>query len=162
MELNGYVNKALVPTLNMDNFDTLLLERLTSDARMPKIALARELGLTEAAVRKRLRKLERSGIIVGYRAVIDYQKAGLSSSFTGVDTDPEKLWSVISKIREIPEVKFLSITAGDHTIMAEILTRSVEQLEETHRRIESLDGVRRVCPAVVVKQMNLEKGSASP
>jgi len=142
----------------MDDLDALLLEKLIQNARIPKTSLARMLNLTEAAVRKRLKKLEDSGVITGYRALVDYQKAGLSSSLTGVDTDPEKLWSVISQLKTVPEVRFLFLTTGDHTIMAEIVTESVEKMEETHRRIEAFEGVRRVCPAVVLKQIELRRG----
>ena len=137
----------------MDDIDKTILMSLIRNGRTTKMQLAKMLNITETAVRKRVRKLEDRGILVGYRAVVDYQKAGLIASITGVDTEPDKLWSVIEKIKRIGDVKSISLTSGDHMIMLEIVAEDIEQLKKVHREIETLKGVVRVCPAIILKKI---------
>jgi len=137
----------------MDGLDKIIIEELLKNARISKSNLARKLNLTEAAIRKRLRKLEASGIILGYRAVVDYQKAELVASITGVDAEPEKLWKVIEQLKMMDEIKTIMLTSGDHMMLVEIVVKSMDRLEEAHRRIEKLEGVVKVCPAILIKNI---------
>ncbi|WP_456468729.1 Lrp/AsnC family transcriptional regulator [Archaeoglobus sp.] len=133
----------------MDEKDLKIIEILVENARMPKTKIAKMLNVTEAAVRKRISNLERRGEILGYRAVINYKKIGISASLTGVDVEPDKLWLVVEEMKNLEEVKSLWLTTGDHTIMAEIIAKSVNDLSEIHERIAKMEGVKRVCPSIV-------------
>ncbi len=134
----------------MDEKDEKIISILMKNARTPKTKIAEELNVTETAIRKRISKLERSGIILGYKAVINYKTAGLSASLTGVDVEPDRLWEVIGKLKEMEEIKSIYLTTGDHMLMLEIVGKSVEELSEIHERISKLEGVKRICPAVVL------------
>jgi Lrp/AsnC family transcriptional regulator for asnA, asnC and gidA len=137
----------------MDEQDRIIVESLMKNARTSKSALARRLNLTEAAIRKRLMRLESSGTVLGYRAIIDYQKAELVASVTGVDTEPDKLWKVIEQLKMLDEVKTVMLTSGDHMMLAEIVVESMDGLEEAHEKIEGFEGVVRVCPAILIKSI---------
>lgn len=137
----------------MDNVGKRIVLELLKNARMPKVELAKKLNLTEAAIRKRLRKLENSGIVIGYSALVDYNKAELVASITGIDSEPERLWSLIDYLKAIEEINKVVLTSGDHMIMVEIVTDSMEKLEEVHRRIEKFEGVVRVCPAMLIRNV---------
>ena len=137
----------------MDEANVAILQALITNARVPKTELARRLKITEAAIRKRLKKLEESRIIVGYRTLIDYQKAGLMASITGIDAEPERLWEVIERLRGIEEITSITLTSGDHMIMVEIVVRNMQELQDMHKRIESLPGVTKVCPAIILKRI---------
>jgi Lrp/AsnC family transcriptional regulator for asnA, asnC and gidA len=133
----------------VDEKDLRIIEMLVGNARIPKTEIARKLGVTEAAIRKRISNLERKSEILGYRAVINYKKVGLNASLTGVDVEPDRLWKVVDELKKLESVKTLWLTTGDHTIMAEIIARSMQELSEIHNKIASMDGVKRVCPSVV-------------
>ncbi len=133
----------------MDEKDIKIIEILVSNARMPKTKIAKELNVTEAAVRKRIANLEKREEILGYRAVINYKKVGLVASLTGIDVEPERMWQVVDRLRAMDEVKALWLTTGDHTIMTEIVTTSVDNLSRLHERISAMEGVKRVCPSVI-------------
>lgn len=62
----------------MDNIDLKILEILQADGRVTMKELGQRVGLTSPATIERVKKLEESGIIGGYRAVIDIALAGLS------------------------------------------------------------------------------------
>lgn len=57
----------------IDSLDLEILNLLRKDARTPHAAIGREIGLTGPAVLARIRKMEESGTIRGYRAVVDYK-----------------------------------------------------------------------------------------
>ncbi len=134
----------------MDERDLKIIEILLENARIPKTKIAESLGVTETAVRKRIQKLENSGIILRYRAVINCKVANLSCSLTGVDVEPEKLWNVVNALKEFKEIRAMWLTTGDHTLMLEVVAKDVDDLSEIHRKIESLEGVKRICPAIVL------------
>ena len=134
----------------MDERDLKIVKLLIENARMPKVKIAEELGITETAVRKRIIKLENAGVIVGYKAVINYKNANIAGSLTGVDVEAEKLWEVIEELRKIENVKSIWITTGDHMLMLEIIASSVDELLKIHRDIERIESVKRVCPSIVL------------
>src|SRR3954453_15831349 len=68
----------------LDDVDRHLLDLLRRDARRPTSELARAVGLSPAPVSRRLERLERSGVIRGYVAVIDDQAAGDLYAFTEI------------------------------------------------------------------------------
>jgi Lrp/AsnC family transcriptional regulator for asnA, asnC and gidA len=134
----------------VDERNFKIISMLMKNARIPKTKIAEELEVTETAVRKRISKLEKDGIILGYKAVINYRTAGLSASLTGVDVEPDKLWEVINRLKDLDEIKSMFLTTGDHMIMLEIVAESVEELSKIHEKISELEGVKRICPAVIL------------
>ncbi|MBO8181080.1 MAG: Lrp/AsnC family transcriptional regulator [Archaeoglobus sp.] len=133
----------------MDEKDLKIINLLVSNARIPKTKIAKEMNVTEAAVRKRISNLEKREEILGYKAIINYKKVGLSASLTGVDVEPDKLWKVVEELKNLESVKSLWLTTGDHTIMAEIIAKSVQELSEIHQKIAEMVGVKRVCPSII-------------
>ncbi len=135
---------------SVDERDLEIIFLLMKNARMTKVEIAEKLGITETAVRKRLTKLERKGVILGYRPVINYKVAGLASSLTGVDVEPERLWEVIDEIKKIKEIYSVYLTTGDHVLMLEIVAKSVKELSKIHMEISKIDGVKNVCPSIIL------------
>ena len=63
--------------MELDRYDRAILRLLQQDARMTNARLASEVSLSESACLRRVRALEESGLIEGYTALINQQKAGL-------------------------------------------------------------------------------------
>ncbi len=135
----------------MDEKDWKIILNLLRNARISKTKIAEKLGVSETAVRKRIEKLEERRILLGYRAILDFKKAGLFVSFTGIDVEPEHIWKTMNALKELEEVLALYLTSGDHTILAEIVAGSFEELNEIHDRISRLNGVKRICPSIVLE-----------
>jgi len=63
--------------ITLDSIDRRILRELTADGRITNAALAECVGLSASACLRRVQELERSGVIVGYRAVLDPRALGL-------------------------------------------------------------------------------------
>ena len=134
--------------------DMAILDILQRNARTPYTEIARALGVTEAAVRKRVRKLEQAGIIKGYRAVVDPRKLGYNViSLIGFDAEPEHYTKVAETVKKLPEVRRLLATTGDHMFLAECWLKNSDDLNVFVRKLENIPGVVRVCPAVLVEEL---------
>ncbi|HHI01249.1 MAG: Lrp/AsnC family transcriptional regulator [Thermococcus sp.] len=139
----------------LDERDKVIIEMLTKDARTPFTEIAKVLGISETAVRKRVRALEEKGIIKQYTIKVNPQKLGYNLiSITGVDTKPEKLFEVANKLREFEFVRELYLSSGDHMIIAEIWAKDGEDLADImSNKIGKIDGVTKVCPAIILERL---------
>ena len=54
---------------------------------------------------------------------------------------------------EFKEIKEIWLTSGDHMIMTEIVTNGVEELMEIHKKMEKIKGIKRICPAIVLRKV---------
>src|SRR5881394_332023 len=120
----------------IDEIDRKILKELQTDARVSYAELGRRVGLTTPAVIERVRKLEDSGVIAGYRAEIDTAKVGLPitafvrMSITGVDYS--HIIEVAEQSNEVLECH--RGTGGDSFIM-KVAVSSVEHLQEVIDRL---------------------------
>ncbi|MEZ0394495.1 MAG: Lrp/AsnC family transcriptional regulator [Desulfurococcaceae archaeon] len=135
----------------VDEIDRRILEILMKNARTPYSSIARALGISDVAVLKRARRLERDGVIKGYRAIVNPSALGYERvSITGVNVRPELLLDVINALKTMEQVKFLATASGDHDIVAVIWARNGRELAEIHERIAKVNGVVAVYPMVIV------------
>ncbi|HID39145.1 MAG TPA: Lrp/AsnC family transcriptional regulator, partial [Calditrichaeota bacterium] len=99
----------------LDEIDMKIIDMLQKNARTPYTQIAKEVGLSEGAIRKRVDALEKNGIIRKYVAVIDPRKVGYNSiTILGLDTEPTKLLSVANKVAKIKGARNVYISTGDH------------------------------------------------
>ncbi len=142
--------------LVLDDKDLAIVSMLMKNGRVTYRELADALGISDVAVRKRLNRLEKSGVILGYTAVVDPKALGYRvTSLTGVDVEPGDLIRLARELASREYVKGAWITAGDHAIMLEIWARDEEEMERILREIGQMRGVTRVCPAVVTETLKV-------
>lgn len=134
----------------LDRVDGIIVRELVKNARLAYRDLAKIVNLTDVAVIKRVKKLEKLGVIKRYTAIVNPIALGFSKiSFTGVNVRPDKLFDIVKYLKEKEYVKYLSLTTGDHDIMAVIWARSAEELERVHEELKTLDGVIAVYPMIL-------------
>jgi DNA-binding Lrp family transcriptional regulator len=135
-----------------DAVDGKLVSLLSRNARMTLTALAHELALSRTAVQARMARLERDGVIVGYRAVLgdtgadDGLKAVLSIIFSQRPCHP-----VVQKFRHWPEIADYYSVTGPHDAYLVVRVDSAAALAQLVDRLSALDGVAQVQSAVVLK-----------
>jgi Lrp/AsnC family transcriptional regulator for asnA, asnC and gidA len=132
--------------LYIDGIDKIILKRLMEDARTPILGIAREIGISGAAIHQRLRKLENSGLIFGSKFIINPKVLGYKTlAFVGVFLDAASKYSAaIKRLKEIPEVIESHYTTGNYAIFIKILCKDNEHLMRLlNQDIQSIKGVAR-------------------
>lgn len=133
-------------TLHIDGIDKIILKNLMTDARTPILSIAREIGISGAAIHQRLRKLESSGLIAGSKFVLNPKVLGYKTlAFVGIFLDSASKYSAaIKRLKEIPEVIESHYTTGNYAIFIKILCHDNEHLMNLlNKEIQSIKGVAR-------------------
>ncbi len=115
---------------NLDDVDRRILGYLIENARMPFLEIARECGISGAAIHQRVRKLEEAGIIAGSGLKIDPKALGYDvCAFVGIQlTDPQWYDSVVRRMETIPEVVECHFVTGSNALMVKIYCTDNEHL----------------------------------
>jgi Lrp/AsnC family leucine-responsive transcriptional regulator len=115
----------------VDASDLRILRELQENARLSLAELGRRVGLSAPAVGERLQRLERDGVITGYRADVDPRALGLGlTAVIRVRPAPGQLENVADLARRTPEIVECRRVTGDDCYIATAHLRDVEHLEE--------------------------------
>ena len=138
----------------LDEKDKKIIQMLLDDGKLTYSEIARRMGLTEAAIRKRIRKLEEIGAIRGYKVEIDPRYLGYNSiSIVGINTAPEDILTVANKLKEKEWAKSIMLTTGDHMILVEIWAKDNDELRKYIDEIYSMGNVEHVRPAIILEYL---------
>lgn len=132
--------------MKIDGIDKIIIKSLVNDARTPILSIAREVGVSGAAIHQRLRKLEKSKLIDGYKMVINPKILGYATTaFIGVFLDSSSLYSsAIKRLKEIPEIIESHYTTGNYAIFIKVLCKNNEDLMQLlNKDIQNIKGVSR-------------------
>jgi Lrp/AsnC family leucine-responsive transcriptional regulator len=127
----------------MDTLDMKILERLTRDGRCRASALSQEVGLSVSAVIERIRKLEESGVIRGYAAVLDQKRLGNDiSAWMEVCLEHPRHYDIfVAQVLAHPNILTCYYLTGDYDFILRVVAQSSEALEAVHREIKGIPGV---------------------
>lgn len=136
------VNKSIY----IDGIDKKILRALMSDARTPVLEIARQVGISGAAIHQRLRKLEKSGLISGSKFVINPRILGYTTmAFVGIFLDKAvSNPQAVKQLKTIPEVLECHYTTGNWSILIKVLCKDNEHLMHVlNTSIQAIEGVSR-------------------
>ncbi|RDY59507.1 Lrp/AsnC ligand binding domain-containing protein [Flagellimonas nanhaiensis] len=133
-------------SVKIDGIDKKILRHLMEDARRPILEIARNIGISGAAIHQRLRKLEGSGLLLGSKFVINPKVLGYSTmAYIGIFLD--KAMSnprAVKELEKIPEVLECHYTTGNWSILIKVLCRDNEHLMQLlNKKIQQIEGVSR-------------------
>jgi len=133
----------------LDRIDRAILAALSGDGRMSNVALAEVVHLSPSACLRRVRRLEESGVIERYAAVVDPVKIGKGTSvFVDISLSSQRedlLDSFEAAVKEVPGVMSCHLMAGDADYVVQILCSDVEDYEQIHRAyLSRLPGVTKL------------------
>ena len=137
----------------MDESDSLIIKRMTEDARVSFRKIAKELGVSPDTVISRYRMLQENGVIRGSTVVIDPKKIGYKGMATFmIDTSPThiiategtppKTLSILETVIKMPDIILATKTVGDHDMLAIGVIKDVEHLIATGNEIAKIPGVK--------------------
>lgn len=128
----------------MDSLDYQILNILKKNARKKASDISKEIHLSVSTVIERIRKLEGSGIIESYTIITNEHKIGndLTALMEIGLTHPRFNDLFIEKIMQHPNIISCYYMTGDFDYMVKITCRSSEHLEQIHKWVKNLKGVR--------------------
>ncbi len=142
----------------MDTIDRKILAALQADGRLTITELATRVGLTVSPCHRRLRELERSGTIRGYRALVDPDAVGLKFQalvfVTMRQEDRDTLLGFEEAVASIPNVVQAQRLFGDPDYLLRIVTADLgayQRLEDD--TLAALPGIQRLNSTLVMKQI---------
>ncbi len=135
----------------LDERDIIIIDMLRKDARTPVSLIAKKLGISNTAVKKRIEKLENSGVISGYTVKVNDQLLGQKKALLILHVPFEHSTSIIKKIMNNKE-KYESVyyRASSNAYMFYILT-SEENSKTVQQEFQPL--VRDFCPITLLEKL---------
>ena len=121
----------------LDERDLAILAALQEDARATYSEVGRRVGLSASAVHERVRKLERTGAIRGYRAIVDPEAVGLfvTALIAVSPLDPTQADDLPDRVRDFREVEDCFSVAGEANYILKVRTPTTAGLEDLIRRL---------------------------
>lgn len=133
----------------LDQIDRQILARLTEDARTPLVALAAHVHLSRNAVKQRIERMERQGVIAGYTVVPGRPAAPAVTAFVMVyRADRMRGAGVIAELSQVPEVRRCDVLSGDFDLLVTLEAESMDRIGAVWELIARLPGVANTVTAV--------------
>ncbi|MGN8026861.1 Lrp/AsnC family transcriptional regulator [Microbacterium sp. 22242] len=133
----------------MDGTDHRILAELTADARTPLVTLAARVHLSRNAVKQRIERMERDGVISGYTVV---RGAASPRRVTAVvmvyRADRMRGAHVVTALERIPEVVRCDVLSGEFDLLAIVQADGMERIGEIWEEIAALPGVENTVTSV--------------
>ena len=122
--------------MNIDAINQKILRILEREGRLPNLELAERVGLSASACLRRVQELERTGIIRGYRAVIDPVRLGYSiNAMVRLRCDGGICARIGAIVQDIPEVLDCRRLAGEDSALLHLVAMSIGHLETVLDRL---------------------------
>lgn len=119
---------------HLDSLDKRILKILMQNARIPFLEVARQCGVSGAAVHQRVQKMIDEGVIAGSSVNVNPSKVNyLTCAFVGIQvnlTHESTHENVFRKITEIPEIVECHHITGKYSLLVKIFTRNNEHLKK--------------------------------
>ncbi len=118
--------------IKIDAYDRTIIAALQANARLSNIEVARRVTLSHSSCSRRIARLEREGVITGYRALTDRQKLGLSvRAYCGVVREAEVGWEEVAReLARIEGVVSVFAVSGEVDLMLEIVARDMQHYSQ--------------------------------
>jgi DNA-binding Lrp family transcriptional regulator len=142
----------------MDRIDRKILDLLSQDSRLTGEALGERVGLSPSAAHRRVKALEQSGAILGYRARLSRGARGNPSTvFVQVTLTDQRQATMLAfedALARTPQVAEAYLMSGQSDYLVKVLVRDDDSYERIHREILSaLPGVQRLVSQFTIRTL---------
>jgi len=154
-----------MPRPALDSIDVSILEQLQNNGRLTNLELANEVGLSPSPCLRRLRRLEKEGLIKGYHASLNREVIGLDiTAFVRVNIERHRggeAEAFTKAVTKLPEVISCYITAGESDFLLHVVVPDLTAYREfALEKLMRVPGIKDICSSFVVS--TLKEGAPLP
>jgi DNA-binding Lrp family transcriptional regulator len=144
--------------MTLDKIDQRLIAVLRQDGRISNARLAEQVGLSASACLRRMRQLEASGIILGYRAIVQTASPSRRAVFIAeilLERQTDEYFSRFeAEIRRFPDVLECYLMTGDYDYLVRVEAADPADYERIHRdQLARLPGVARIRTSFAIRRV---------
>lgn len=144
--------------MNLDKIDLKILELLQSNSNITNAQLAVDVGISPPASLERVKRLEKSGIISRYVAILNPNKVGMGTlAFVAVSLAKHGRATVqhfTTEIKKFPQVLECYHIAGDHDFMLKVLASNIKSYEDFMlSKLTTIKGIDKIRTSFVLSTM---------
>jgi DNA-binding Lrp family transcriptional regulator len=137
--------------ISIDRLDAEILGQLDSNARKGVAELASDLGVSRNTIQLRMRKLEESGVLRGFRPEVDLAAIGVGiQAFISLELDQRRLNEVVEQLARIPEVLQVGTQAGREDLVVHVAAISLQDIPRLTEAMVNIPGVRQTNTSLAV------------
>jgi len=138
----------------LDKIDHKILQMLLEDGRASFSQIAREVSLTDVAIKKRFEGLKRKGIIDSVSANVNFKVLGFENPiFIQVRSEISKNKDLVKKLNTVDSIVELSQVLGEYNLFAKLIVPDLESAERVINQIGAFDGILDVKTFVVLSEL---------
>ena len=141
--------------IKLDGIDKKILKMLMEKSRRPILEIAKNIGISGAAIHQRLRKLEKQNLIIGSSIKVNTKILGYTTmAFIGIFLDrATNNKTVVNQLKEIKEILECHYTTGDWSVLAKLICKDNEDLMQIlTKKIQTIKGVARTETYISLEQ----------
>lgn len=131
---------------NIDDLDQKILRLITRNARIPFLEVARECGVSGAAIHQRVQRLLNMGVVSGSEFIVNPEKLGYNTcAFMGIYLEKASFHKqVVAQLMQIPEIIECHYTTGQYAIFLKIQTKTNKHLKRLiDEEFQKIEGIAR-------------------
>ncbi len=134
------------PLPSIDELDEKILKLITKNARIPFLEVARECGVSGAAIHQRVQRLLNLGVVSGSEFIVNPQKLGyFTCAYMGIHLEKAKYHKqVVEQLKKIPEIVECHYTTGSYAIFIKVQTKTNKHLKKLiDEDLQEIEGIAR-------------------
>lgn len=146
----------------MDEKDEAIIRILERSAKLSSRAIAKRVGLPISTVHRRIKKMEREGVITGYKALIEYEKTkrpisaliliNLAEVIPGKGHIPKK--DIISKLERFHEIdEITDVQAANFDLAIKARLTGLKELSVFAEELRSIEGIEEISVAIITEEI---------
>lgn len=142
----------------LDQIDRRILRALAEDGRITNAQLAQAVGLSPSPCWQRVRRLEKQGVISGYRAILDQEKLGASEIVLieiVLDRHDDETLEIFGRtMQHMPEVLEVNLTTGEYDYLIKVAVKGTRGYEEfLRKKLYKVPGIRHSRSSFVLRSL---------
>jgi Lrp/AsnC family transcriptional regulator for asnA, asnC and gidA len=142
---------------DLDDVDRKILRKLQEDARISFKEIAKEVGTSEATVFVRVKKLRKSGVIKGFRAILNPTSVGKQlTAFALVKAEPKSYPKMLAQMMSLEDICEIHDVTGAYYSILKMRTTTSEQLAKILDKIGEIEGVAGTETVIVLRTIKEE------